>query len=333
MSPDLVPNTSRDREEQPPVLHLAGLDSIVEEPIWKTLWNSIVDVLFPRKLPPLKLSSAPIAVRDPMAVRRNPASSAVSFATHAVVIGLILLFTLEQWHERAVQKKMVATTVDVTPYVPPSPDRQTMGGGGGGGNHEIIEASRGKLPKMEKAPLAPPQILRIDHPKLAVEPAVTMPQPIKLPDDPKMLNLGVPQSPQVAFSSQGSGSGSGFGSGSGGGIGSGNGGGIGPGTGGGYGGGMYHPGMGGVSNPVLIYAPDPEFSDEARRAKYQGVCVVGLIVDAQGNPQRVRIVRPLGMGLDEKALEAVRQYKFKPAVYQGHPVPVEIDIEVNFRIY
>jgi TonB family protein len=84
---------------------------------------------------------------------------------------------------------------------------------------------------------------------------------------------------------------------------------------------------------VLVYAPDPEFSDEARRAKYQGVCVVGLIVDAQGNPQRVRVVRPLGMGLDEKAVEAVKQYKFKPAMYQGHAVPVEINIEVNFRIY
>ncbi|HEY1808695.1 MAG TPA: energy transducer TonB [Acidobacteriaceae bacterium] len=86
-------------------------------------------------------------------------------------------------------------------------------------------------------------------------------------------------------------------------------------------------------NPVLVYAPDPEFSDEARRAKYQGVSVVGLIVDAQGNPQHVHIVRPLGMGLDEKAMEAVRQYKFKPALFKGKPVAVEVNIEVNFRIY
>jgi TonB family protein len=267
-----------------------------------------------------------------MAVKRSPASSAVSFVTHAVIIGLILLFTLQQWRERAIQKKLAVTPVDVSPFIPPSPMKDTMGGGGGGGNHEIVEASKGKLPKMMKQPLAPPQILKIDHPKLAVEPAVMMPQQIKLPDNPNMPNIGVPQSPQIALASQGGGSGSGFGSGSGGGIGSGNGNGIGPGTGGGYGGGLYHPG-GGVSNPVLVFAPDPEFSDEARRAKYQGVCVVGLIVDAQGNPQRVRIVRPLGMGLDEKAIEAVKQYKFKPAIYQGHPVPVEINIEVNFRIY
>ena len=96
--------------------------------------------------------------------------------------------------------------------------------------------------------------------------------------------------------------------------------------------GLYHVG-GGVSAPQLVFAPDPEFSDEARRAKYQGVCVVSLIVDAQGNPQRVQVVRHLGMGLDEKAVEAVRQYKFKPATLQGKPVPVEVNIEVNFRIY
>jgi TonB family protein len=331
-SPHLVPDTNRGREPELPALHFGGLDSIVEEPIWKTLFAGVVDVLFPKKLPPLKLTSTPIAVRDPMAVKRSPASSAASFVTHAVIIGLILLFTLQQWRERAIQKKLAVTPVDVSPFIPPSPMKDTMGGGGGGGNHEIVEASKGKLPKMMKQPLAPPQILKIDHPKLAVEPAVMMPQQIKLPDNPNMPNIGVPQSPQIALASQGGGSGSGFGSGSGGGIGSGNGNGIGPGTGGGYGGGLYHPG-GGVSNPVLVFAPDPEFSDEARRAKYQGVCVVGLIVDAQGNPQRVRIVRPLGMGLDEKAIEAVKQYKFKPAIYQGHPVPVEINIEVNFRIY
>lgn len=331
-SPNLVPDTNRGREIEPATLHFGGLDSIVEQPIWKTLFASVVDALFPKKLPPLKLSSVPIAVRDPMAVKRSPASSAVSFVTHAVIIGLILLFTLQQWHERAVAKKAMVTPIDVSPFIPPSPLKDTMGGGGGGGNHDIVEASKGKLPKMEKNPISPPQILKIDHPKLAVEPSVMMPQQIKLPDNPNMPNIGVPQSPQIALASQGGGSGSGFGSGSGGGIGSGNGNGIGPGTGGGYGGGLMHPG-GGVSNPVLVYAPDPEFSDEARRAKYQGVCVVGLIVDAQGNPQRVRVVRPLGMGLDEKALEAVRQYKFKAAMYQGHPVPVEINIEVNFRIY
>ncbi len=124
-----------------------------------------------------------------------------------------------------------------------------------------------------------------------------------------------------------------MGSGSGGGMGSGNGNGYGPGTGGNTGGGLYHVG-GGVSAPVPLNAVEAEFSDEARRAKYQGVCLISLIVDAQGNPQNPRVVRALGMGLDEKALEAVRKYKFKPAYKQGQgPVPVMITVEVNFRLY
>jgi periplasmic protein TonB len=142
----------------------------------------------------------------------------------------------------------------------------------------------------------------------------------------------VPQSPQVSLASQGPGSGSGFGSGNHGGIGPGNGNGYGPGQDGGYGGGVMSVG-GLVSPPQLIYYVDPEFSDEARRAKYQGTCIVGIIVDAQGMPQHIHVVRSLGMGLDEKAIEAVRQYKFKPARYQGHAVAVEIEVLVSFRIY
>src|ERR1700691_2729123 len=162
-SPHLVPDTNRGKEPELPALHFGGLDSIVEEPIWKTLFAGVVDVLFPKKLPPLKLSSAPIAVRDPMAVKRSPASSAVSFVTHAVIIGLILLFTL-QWHERAVAKKAMVTPIDVSPFIPPSPLKETMGGGGGGGNHDIVEASKGKLPTKEKKRAAPPQISTVDHP-------------------------------------------------------------------------------------------------------------------------------------------------------------------------
>ena len=133
--------------------------------------------------------------------------------------------------------------------------------------------------------------------------------------------------------SNGTGSGGGMGSGSGGGLGSGNGIGYGPGSGWNTGGGLAQVG-GRVSAPVPLFQPEAEFSDEARRAKYQGVCLVGLIVDAQGNPQNVHIVRALGMGLDEKAMEAVRKYKFKPAMRDGKtPVPVYVNVEVNFRLY
>lgn len=92
-----------------------------------------------------------------------------------------------------------------------------------------------------------------------------------------------------------------------------------------------HPGK--VTPPYLAYSPSPKFTAAAKAAHFSGVCVVGLIVDASGAPQDVHIVRPIGMGLDEMAVSNVSQYRFKPAAYEGKPVPVEINIEVNFRIY
>ena len=91
---------------------------------------------------------------------------------------------------------------------------------------------------------------------------------------------------------------------------------------------------GGTTAPVPIFQPDAEFSDEARRNKYQGVCIVEIIVDARGVPQNPRVVRALGEGLDEKAIEAVMRYKFRPGMKGGKPVAVgPVDIEVNFRLY
>jgi TonB family protein len=95
---------------------------------------------------------------------------------------------------------------------------------------------------------------------------------------------------------------------------------------------LYRAG-GGIRVPVVIKHVDPEFSDEARRAKYQGICLISLIVDTEGKPRNIRVSRKLGMGLDEKAIEAVSQFRFKPAMMDGVPVPVSITIEVNFRLY
>jgi protein TonB len=315
----------RDQAREPKLLA-----EIIDEPAWKTIAGNIYDLLYPRKLPPLVLTSKPIPVRDPMDEKRSKASPIIAVVAHVVVIALIL-WTFIAVKKVVAKKNQLLTNIDVPQYMPIAPKGPQMGGGGGGGSHDILQAPKGKLPKFEEQPIVPPMVIKNDKPKLAMDPSIMMPKDIQLPNN-NLPNLGDPRTSVVGPASNGSGSGSGMGTGSGGGIGSGRGNGYGPGEGGGYGGGLYHVG-GGVSAPQLVFAPDPEFSDEARRAKYQGVCVVSLIVDAQGLPQRVQVVRHLGMGLDEKAVEAVKQYKFKPATLQGKPVPVEVNIEVNFRIY
>jgi TonB family protein len=96
-------------------------------------------------------------------------------------------------------------------------------------------------------------------------------------------------------------------------------------------GGTYRIG-GGVSQPVPIYRPDPDYSEEARKAKYQGTVIVSVQVDASGHVTNMRVVHPLGLGLDEKALEAINQWRFTPGVKDGVPVTVLAQIEVNFRL-
>ncbi|HZY72475.1 MAG TPA: energy transducer TonB [Edaphobacter sp.] len=308
------------------------LNPVVDEPVWRTMLGNLRGLFQREKLPPLVLTSHPVAVPDPFRVKRSPLSSALSVGAHVVVIALIVFLIIEA-RQHVVPPKPPAQLahVDISPFRPIAPKGPAMGGGGGGGAHELVPAPKGRLPKFSETPVTPPMLAVNPHPKLAVEPTIKMPQNIALPNN-NMPNLGDPRTNIVGPAANGSGSGAGLGSGDGGGIGSGSGAGYGPGEGGGYGGGLYHVG-GGVSPPVLIYSVDAEFSDEARRAKYQGVSVVSLIVDAHGMPQRIRVVRKLGMGLDEKAVEAVKQYRFKPSMYQGKPVPVEITIEVNFHIY
>ena len=120
-----------------------------------------------------------------------------------------------------------------------------------------------------------------------------------------------------------------------------------PGEGGGSGGGPGGAGSGegggncvancgggvGVTEPVAIYSPDPEYSDAARKAKFQGTVIVGVIIDVDGHVYDPRIIQPLGLGLDQKALDAVLHWRFKPAQKDGHPVRVAANIEVNFRLF
>jgi TonB family protein len=89
----------------------------------------------------------------------------------------------------------------------------------------------------------------------------------------------------------------------------------------------------GVSPPRLTYSPEPEFSETARAAGYQGVSTLSLIVGVDGKPHNIRVLNALGMGLDEKAVAAVSAWRFSPALKDGKPLAVEIAVEVDFHLY
>ncbi len=335
---DILSQPQPDTEAAAPTSSGHELDAFLgkafdEKPVWKTLYENLRDALFPVKLPPLQLTSTPIPVPDRMKVKANPVAIGISTGFNILIVAFAIWLGIKAV-QKIVKPPVQATNIDVGNFDLKAPKAAaSAGGGGGGGAHELEDPSRGKLPPKIKDPITPPQVPVLDKPKLAIESAINVQPDIKLPDNPNMPNIGMPTSANVQLASNGQGGMAGMGTGNRGGIGSGNGNGFGPGDGGNAGGGLYRVG-GGVSAPVPIFTPEAEFSDEARRAKYQGVCLISLIVDAQGNPQNPRVIRALGMGLDEKALEAVRKYKFKPAMKDGRtPVPVMITIEVNFRLY
>jgi protein TonB len=259
----------------------------------------------------------------------------MSAIIHVAVIGLLLsgIFVTHQIVQ--VQSRQVVTLIAPSPdsYALPAA-KKVVSGGGGGGDHDPLPAPKGRLPKAALQQITPPAIiLRNQHPRLTAEPTVVMPPQVHVADN-RVPNLGVASAPVMpsAPPSNGTGSGGGIGSGSGGGVGVGHGPGAGAGTGGGIGGGVYHVG-GGISAPTAVSAPDPEYTEEARRAKTQGTCVLWLIVDSQGRPRDVRVVRGLGYGLDAKALDAVRQWRFNPSMKDGKPVDVQISVEVAFHLY
>ena len=231
-------------------------------------------------------------------------------------------------HHQEIKQQLTSAVIDISPYVLP-PSKTESGGGGGGGDRDKLVASKGSLPKQARDQFTPPVVvIRNDNPKLPMEPTVVAPQVMM----PNLANIGDPLSKVIAPPSNGTGSGGGIGSGSGGGVGSGRGPGVGPGWGGGIGGGPYRVG-GGVSAPRILYQPDPEYSEEARKAKYQGTVVLWVVVGPDGRTKDIRVQRSLGLGLDEKAIEAVKLWKFEPARKDGQPVAVQINVEVNFRLY
>jgi protein TonB len=305
----------------------------VEEPWYRSLVQNIKDTFNPPKLPPLEVTSKPVAVKDIWGLYgRQPKSFMMSTGFQIGVVALLFtVFSTKVVQDQVKQVTALVMPADLDPYMPKAaPKKQTMGGGGGGGDRSPLPASKGRLPKVSLRQFTPPMaVVNNPNPKLTMDPSIIAPPDVNLPQV-NMSQYGDPLA-KIGPPSNGPGSGGGIGSGSGGGVGSGKGGGFGPGEGGGVGGGVFRVG-GGVTAPALLYKKEPEYSEEARKAKYQGTVLLYIEVDPSGKATNMKVVRSLGLGLDEKAMEAVRQWKFKPGYKDGKPVTVAATIEVNFRL-
>jgi protein TonB len=298
----------------------------LEKPWFMTFYKSVKEAINPPKLPPLEITSKPVPLKEIKIYAGNEAKAGLSsLAIHVSVVALMFFLGSLKPVQKAVKDTITLIAPDLKPYLAAAPKKQQMGGGGGGGTRAPLDASKGKLPKLAPKQFTPPRVDPIENPKLPVLPTLVA------QDAPLIAanNLGDPLS-RLGVPSNGSGL-SGIGSGTGGGVGAGKGAGVGAGSGGGFGGGVYRIG-GGVSAPAVLLKIEPEYSEEARKAKWQGTVVLSLIVDDKGQPQELKVVRALGLGLDQKAIEAVTKWRFKPGMKDGKPVAVQATIEVNFRL-
>jgi len=290
----------------------------------------IKEFFSPPKQAPLPFAVKPIRVKDIWSKDENFGwSQGIAVGLHVAVIGLLVIpiFTNMLPASTEAKNKLVnVTPLDISPYVAKLPaGNDKAGGGGGGNNHTLTPTSKGKLPKFSYTQFTPPQA-KIENlnPKLAMDPSLLGPPDLKVPS-PNMANFGDPLAKSVTDS---------LGNGNGTGIGSGSGGGLGPGEGGGTGGGVFRAGVNGVGTPTCFYQPAPEYSEEARKTKYQGAVVVEGVINLDGRVTDIKVVKGVGMGLDENAVAAVKTWRCKPAAGpSGKPVRTLVPIEVTFRLY
>ena len=263
-------------------------------------------------------------------VKKAGNATIVSFAIHVAFVALVLLG--------------IANSPAMSP--PPESDRLPNdiiwldqpgpgGGGGCGGNKMPEPPRRAELKGVEKITVPVPA----RKPESVQAKQETPKPPVQLDIPAQPTATGVMELPGMISNlpapsvSQGMGEGGGSGTGRGTGIGPGRGSGLGDGTGGGTGGGAYQPGNG-VTSPVVIREKTPEYTSDAMRAKIQGTVEVEAIVMPDGSVGQIRIVRSLDdrFGLDQKAVEAVRQWRFEPGRRQGQPVAVIVTIELTFTL-
>jgi periplasmic protein TonB len=197
--------------------------------------------------------------------------------------------------------------------------------GGGGGNFDPLPASHGTPRAALDTQLAPPTVIvPKEMPRLPVEETVIAAPDIKFPAG----QIGDPNSQFSRTLSDGPGGPGGIGRSCCGGIGDSTGPHVGDGP-----PGVFPAGRHGVTVPQVIFNPEPSFSEEARKSKTQGTVTLLVVVGKDGRPYDIRVRQSLGMGLDEKAIEAVNRWRFRPATLNGQPVATQIEVEVDFHLY
>jgi TonB family protein len=315
----------------------AALDKLVEMPsIFSSLIAQIRGAIGDRISPKEVVTTAtPVEVEEIWSKPRRGGPGLLSVGIHLLVLALAII----PWAAPPPVPAITETAVLLAPpdalilNLPPLED--TSGGGGGGGKMQETPPSLGQIPRAADKQLAPPdpEPPKNPDPTLIVEPTVVAPQLSQLPQV-SLLNLGDPLGVPGPPSS-GPGFGGGIGTGRGRGVGEGDGPGVGPGSGGGIGGGVFRVG-GGVSPPTIIHRVEPQYSEEARKARYQGTVVLEAIVRKDGTVDIIRVVRSLGFGLDENAIQALKQWRFRPGTRNVNgtttPVDISLNIEVNFNL-
>jgi TonB family protein len=298
----------------------------LEEKWIVTFIRDLKEAINPPKLPPLELTSKPVELKSLGGIYdgNERKSGLYSLLIHCSVVGLLLFLGSLKPVQKIIKEEF--TPLVAPPLSAYEPKKVTQQGGGGGGARSPLEASKGKLPQISHKQFTPPRVDQVDA-KLPMVPTIiadTAPPNINSPvyGDP-LSHMGTP--------SNGTGFGGGIGSGSGGGVGSGKGAGAGPGSGGGFGGGVYRIG-GGVSQPSIIKKVEPEYSEDARKAKWQGTVKLTVVIDETGHARDIKVDKQLGLGLDAKAIEAVEKWLFKPGMKDGKPVAVYATIEVTFHL-
>jgi protein TonB len=311
-----------------------ALDKLVEMPspvlsLFSDIREAIHDIFHPRQI---ETSVQPVEVEEIWSKPKTGVPKLISVLVH---VGVVLI-AIVPW-AASVPKPAKATETAVMVYtplnlvLPVTPQQDQSGGGGGGGRKTLTPPSLGRLPRAADKQLVPPdpEPPKNPDPTLIVEPTVVAPQLAQLPQI-NLLNLGDPNG-VPGPPSAGPGVGGGIGTGQGRGVGEGKGPGVGPGEGGGFGGGPFRVG-GGVTPPTILSRVEPQYSEEARKARYQGTVVLEAIVKRDGTVDILRVVRSLGFGLDENAIQALKQWRFKPGLRNGVPVDVALNIEVNFNL-